>query len=65
MNELYVAKKVHIPGVQGNNGGQTTGPKSSFHWEVREKSTGKKVEGPFSGQAEAEEACLRLNYPRP
>ncbi|NNJ15555.1 hypothetical protein CSV86_014650 [Pseudomonas putida CSV86] len=65
MNERYAAKKVITASVQGNSGGQNTGTSSTFHWEVQERSTGHKVEGPFVGQAEAENACLRLNYPRP
>ncbi|MEG0968922.1 MAG: hypothetical protein RSG92_26485 [Pseudomonas sp.] len=65
MSERYATEKVRTANVQGNSGGQNTGPNSSFHWEVQEKSTGKTIEGPFTGQAEAEAACLRLNYPRP
>lgn len=64
MNERYVTKKVITANVQGRTNDQTTGPNSTFHWEVQERSTGKKIAGPFAGQAEAEDVCLQLNYPR-
>lgn len=65
MSERYVTKKVITASAQGNKSGQATGPDSTHHWEVQEKSTGKTVGGSYAGQAEAEDACLKLNYPRP
>ena len=64
MDERYVTKKVITAKVQGNNNGHTNGLDSTQHWEVQEKSTGKTVGGPYAGQAEAEDACQKLNYPR-
>ena len=64
MNERYVTKKVLTANVQRNSNGQNTGPASTFHWAVIEKASGAVIEEPFSGQAEAEDACLRLNKQR-
>ncbi|MEZ2877893.1 hypothetical protein ACBQ28_22535 [Pseudomonas lundensis] len=64
MNERYITKKVITANVQGKNNGHVTGPDSTHHWEVQEKSTGNTVGGPYAGLAEAEDTCLKLNYPR-
>lgn len=66
MSDRYVTKKVFVVQIQGNTNGQTTGsePGRGFHWEVREVATDLKIGPSYLEQAEAENACLKLNYPR-